>query len=255
MWFLGLKLRVQVVFVVGSGVVVIVVRGRVGWEQAAGTYGNRDQAGNRPTGVDRRAAADTATLFFVEKVNEQGFWVGGVWYGGRKVALGGAADSVLRDPRSSFGAVGQIPRAIDGRKDRIKGESGPVMDVGLSIVDVVVFGVVSRSQGCAQRKEVDSGALCGYGAVGGASTSLFPVDSPVSKLLPRTVRGGVAVDPSTGSAQVARKCRPLPFRDSLEWSRPVVPEWKAKVGPSLFRFPSVTAAVSLFLLAFQTPTN
>lgn len=63
------------------------------------------------------------------------------------------------------------------------------------------------------------------------------------QLLPRTVRGGVAVDPST---EVRKKVSPTAVRDSLEWSRPVVPEWKAKVGPSLFRFPSVTAAVSLF---------
>lgn len=34
-------------------------------------------------------------------------------------SAGGAADSVLRDPRSSFRVVGQVPRAIDGRKDGI----------------------------------------------------------------------------------------------------------------------------------------
>lgn len=63
-----------------------------------------------------------------------------------RVALG-AADSVLRDPRSSFRAVGQVPRAIGWAKRQNQGGNDPMMDV----VDVVVVGVVKSSQGCAQR--------------------------------------------------------------------------------------------------------
>ena len=152
---------------------------------------------------------------------------GKIWKTARVVL--GAADCVRRDPRSSFRAVGQIPSAFDGRKDRIKGGMMVVSQCRCRCRPLRSSPVVSR------RKD----ALCP-----GRGWRWILVDSNCS-----VVRGGVAVDPSTEVREVAAHCR----RDSLEWSRPVVPEWKAKVGPSLFRFPSVTAAVSL--LALQTPTT
>ncbi|KAL0474781.1 hypothetical protein QR685DRAFT_23073 [Neurospora intermedia] len=76
-------------------------------------------------------------------------------------------------------------------------------------VGVVGVGVVSRRKDVPREQEgwkVDSGGLGGL------------------QLLPRTIRGGVAVARSTEVREVAAHCR----RDSLERSRPrpVVPEWK-----------------------------
>ena len=102
---------------------------------------------------------------------------------------------------SSFCAVGEKTDRINGDKLRY----GPIMDD----VGVVGVGVVSRRNDVPREQE---GWKVGSGGLGGL------------QLLPRTIRGGVAVARSTEVREVAAHCR----RDSLERSRPrpVVPEWK-----------------------------
>ncbi|KAK3498660.1 hypothetical protein B0T13DRAFT_448376 [Neurospora crassa] len=102
--------------------------------------------------------------------------------------------------RSLDWKIGKLEDCEVGEKtDRINGDKlryGPIMDD----VGVVGVGVVSRRKDVPREQEgwkVGSGGLGGLGGL---------------QLLPRTIRGGVAVARSTEVREVAAHCR----RDSLE---------------------------------------